>query len=567
MLQLSNLNVPLAAVANHGTRPGGTVEYRMDVVESAVRSRCGVPAHVPIEVAVVKRSVDARKRSDVHFVMTVTVDAGSYEQRLLAKGIRDLARSEPTPPHDIPALASPPAVRPIVVGFGAAGMFAALELARAGARPIVIEQGQSALARQDAIRSFNETGTLDVLSNIQFGEGGAGTFSDGKLSTNTRNPLIRFVLETFVEMGAPADVLVDSKPHVGTDLLPSIVTNLRLEIERLGGEVRFDTKLVDITSSNENSGGKSGQRLESVTVVSREGISERLAADTMILATGHSARDTYRMLSSHRVPMTPKAFSMGVRIEHLQADIDTARWGAAANSPALPPADYHLSVHDSKGRGVYSFCMCPGGEVVAAASETGGVVTNGMSRFSRDGDNANSALLVSVTPEDYGATTGCDPLIGLDFQRTWEEAAFEAGGRDYRAPAQLVGDFLAGVPTSEEKGRSNRVRPTYPRGVVWGSIDACLPGFITKSLREALPLLDRKLKGFSAASAVLTGIESRSSSPVSMIRDGNLESPYLGLFPCGEGAGHAGGIMSAAVDGIRAADAVCRRYSVGNTEV
>ena len=481
----------------------------------------------------IKRSVDARKKPDIKIIYTIDVMVDGNEEKLIRKSGCKRASIAPVSYYKPPKCGVQPEKRPVVVGFGPAGMFAALILAKAGLKPLVLERGEDAQSRHEKVQKFWQTGELDVRSNVQFGEGGAGTFSDGKLNTGVNNPRISWILEQFVKCGARENILYDAKPHVGTDVLLNVVQNLRGWIISLGGEVRFNTKVTGIC--------RDGNRLTGLELEDGEIIS----CDHAIFAIGHSARDTFEMLDAHRIPMEPKPFAMGVRIEHKQTTIDKAQYGRV--DPVLPPADYKLVKHLEDGT-VYTFCMCPGGHVVAAASEEGRVVTNGMSYADRDGENANAALLVTVNPQEfpYEGTLG-----GMKWQRQIEEAAYRVSG-SYKAPAQKVGDFLAGRSSVD----AGAVKPTYRPGVVWCDLHQVLPEKITSCIAEALPQLDRNLAGFADPDAVLTAPETRSSSPVRILRGEDKQSALRGFYPCGEGAGYAGGIMSAAIDGIQCAESL-----------
>ena len=504
--------------------------------------RLGVPKQDIISLRLARKSVDARKKDRIHFncAVEVTLKGGtSQETAVLAKKPPKVSSVKRTP-YVLPQRTRKSPLRPVVVGAGPAGLFASLILCEAGIPPLLIERGMDVDTRIKDVEQMKTEGVLKEQSNIQFGEGGAGTFSDGKLTTGISDPRCRHVLETFVQAGAPSEILFQAKPHIGTDLLIQVVKNLREKILSMGGEVRFGTRLTDIGIEN-----------EVLIAAEMEGINgkETVNVDALILAVGHSARDTFQMLYDRGAQMIQKPFSVGVRVEHPQELINRAQYGKFAGHPALGAADYKLSAHLMNGRGVYTFCMCPGGEVVAAASEAGGVVTNGMSRFARDGRNANSALLVGVDNRDFGSD---HPLAGVQFQKALEQRAFHLGGGGYRAPAQLIGDFMAGRASSQ----LGDVQPSYRPGVTLCNLWELFPREIGQSLQMGILAFDRKLHGFALHDAVMTGVESRSSSPVRIVRDEQCEASVRGLYPCGEGAGYAGGIMSAAVDGIRCAEAV-----------
>ena len=525
MIRIGNIPLP----------PGGDMEQLRKRAARALGVRPGVLR----ELEIVRQSIDARNKNETHYVYTVEVSMAHEEQLVGRAPGRNVTLSR-REAYIFPKAVRTSTLPPVVVGMGPAGLFAALYLARNGIPSIVLERGQDVDTRTADVERFWAGGGLDESSNVQFGEGGAGTFSDGKLTTGTHDPRIGTVLETLVEAGAPRDVKYSHKPHVGTDVLRQVVKAIREELLRLGCEVRFGHRLDAMVTQ--------GDQLKQIRVQGPAG-EYVLPCDALILAPGHSARDTFRMLRDAGVPMEKKNFAIGVRIEHDQQAISRRQYGPAFE--AFPPSDYKLACHLPNGRSAFTFCVCPGGQVVAAASEREGVVTNGMSLRARGGKNINGGFLVGVGPEDF---PGEDVLAGAAFQERWERAAFRLGGGDFRAPAQRIEDFLAGRP-SEGPGA---VLPTYRPGVCWTALTGCLPEYVTGTLGQALPLLDRKLHGFADPDGVLTGVETRSSSPVRIIRDESFQSAVRGLYPCGEGAGYAGGIVSAAVDGIRVAEAVAK---------
>ena len=544
MLEVSGIRIRLSQL-------DGSDAGELAALRRAVAKKLRVPERELAGLERRRRSIDARKKNDIllNFTARAGLRAGEDAERaLLGKLARAHAEKGVKLVDEKPFLFPEPVGhvpdrRVVVVGAGCAGLFCALSLARAGLRPLLVERGDDATRRGEVVYAHNATGVLDPESNIQFGVGGAGTFSDGKLQTGTKSPAHRLILQEFVDAGAQPQILWDAKPHVGSDVLPGVVTNILRQIEEAGGEVRTRCRMTDIEVE--------AGAVRSVTLTSRAAdgtlCEERVEVSAVALACGHSARDVFELLRDRGVAMERKTFAMGVRIEHLQANVDRALYGPVAGNPALGAAPYKLSEHLPSGRSAFSFCMCPGGYVVSAASEPGGVVTNGMSLSDRAGENSNSGLLANVFPTDL---PGDDVLAGVALQRECERAAFAAGGGGYVAPAQLVGDFLHG----EASSAGGSVVPTYPRGVAWGSIDGCLPPYIVETLRAAIPRMARHLHGFDAADAVLTGVETRSSSPVRVTRGDDGQSVSTrGLWPVGEGAGYAGGIMSAATDGILAA--------------
>ncbi len=526
MIQISNIKL--------------SIERKQDL-EKEILHRLKIKKEELMGFTIEKKSIDARKNT-IHFIYRVLVRVSNEKAVLQGKNLKNveiITEGETKPKVqkiDPKAFTKPP----IVVGSGPSGLLAALSLAESGAKPVLLERGMPVEQRTKDVYGFWEKGILLENSNVQFGEGGAGTFSDGKLTTQIKDPRVKKVLEAFIEAGAPPEIGYLNKPHVGTDILEVVVKNLRERIKSLGGTVLFDHQVTDIIIEKE--------QIRGVIINDRE----EILSDHVVLALGHSARDTFLMLHKNGVPLEQKPFSLGLRIEHLQEKIDKVQYGKYYNHPRLKAGDYKLSYHAKSGRGLYTFCMCPGGEVIGAASEKNRLVTNGMSRYKRDEENANSALLVSVYPKDFGSE---HPLAGVEYQREWEEKAFILGGSNYHAPVQRVEDFL--------KGRKTRalgeVIPSYRPGYVFEDLQQTLPDYVVETMKEGLPQLDRKLQGFGYGDAVLTGVETRSSSPIRILRDGNYESSIKGLYPAGEGAGYAGGIISAAVDGLKIAETIIQR--------
>ncbi len=488
-----------------------------------------------------KKSIDSRKKNDIKFIFSVDITVDGDEDALLAKNSAPRVQRVEKYAYKLPENKRTSPLRPVVVGFGPAGMFASLMLARAGLNPLVVERGQTVDERTKSVYSFWKNRVLNPDSNIQFGEGGAGTFSDGKLTTGIKDSRVREVFCELCRDGAPEDIMTSALPHIGTDKLKGVVKALREKVVSLGGELRFETKLTDIIVYNGS--------VQGVTLTDKNGKTYDFETDTVILAIGHSARDTVEMLYSKGIPMLQKPFSVGARIEHKQEMINESQFGKFANHPRLGAASYKLACHPQGGRGAYTFCMCPGGTVVCASSEENTVVTNGMSEYARDKENANCAVLVGISPEDFNSD---HPLAGMYMQREIEKKAFLMGGGDYSAPAQLVKDFLGGVASTGCKN----VKPSFPTGVKYTNLRDLLPEKVTNTMCDALVKMDKMLSGFACDDALLTGPETRSSAPVRIVRDEFMQTKIRGMYPCGEGAGYAGGIVSAGVDGIKIAEAV-----------
>ncbi len=512
-----------------------------DALLSAATRQLRISSGDILSLEVYKRSVDSRKKNDIHLVYALDIETDLNEESLTAAFPENKVCVVSDLPYTLPSLRRVSAYRPIVAGFGPAGMFAALLLAEAGLKPLILERGDDVDTRAAKVGAFWDGGALDENSNVQFGEGGAGTFSDGKLTTGIKDIRCREVFRRFVRFGAPGDILCSATPHIGTDRLRGVVKAIREEILSLGGEIRFGCRLKSVIAAN--------GWVHGVTCENTDGSVSDIETDTVILAVGHSARDTYEMLYAAGLELQQKPFSVGARIEHPQEYINRIQYGKEFMNPLLPPADYKLSDHPLHGRGAYTFCMCPGGVVVNASSERGGISVNGMSEYNRDGENANSAILVGIEPSHFPSD---HPLAGVRMQREIEQKAFARSG-SYAPPAQLIKDFLADTPSKKLGG----VRPSCPTGVALGSIRGVLPESIAETFAAALYSFDKKLFGFNMPDAVLTAPETRSSAPVRIVRDeSHMATRLSGLYPCGEGAGYAGGIVSAAVDGMKTAEMI-----------
>lgn len=539
-IEINNLKQPIEAFLE---LPEAENIRRLAAVKLKLR-----PEEIP-DVRILRKSVDARDKGHILFVYSIRVTLPEGYGIAKLKGNKDMEILPPDSADGSKALLGlrfgmgKIKDRPIIIGSGPAGLFAGLILAEHGYMPLILERGTDVDRRTNDIARFFKSGVFDEGSNVQFGEGGAGTFSDGKLTARSKDWRCSVVLERFVQAGAPAEILYLNKPHIGTDILKPVIKNIRSRIMSLGGEVRFDAKVTDVVIE--------GGAAKAVIVND----SEKIESNVIIAALGHSARDTYKMLYARDVRIIPKPFSIGVRIEHWQRMIDEAQYGQFAGHPALGAADYILTFRsNTTGRSAYSFCMCPGGMVVAAASEKDMVVTNGMSEYKRDRENANSALVVSVSPEDFA---DAHPLSGIEFQRSWEKKAYQLGGGGYAAPVQLVGDFMKAKASSG----LGRIKPSYRPGAKPADLAGCLPPYVIATMREAMKDFDRKIKGFGDAEAVMTGVETRTSAPVRIVRNEHMESENTAnLYPVGEGAGYAGGIVSAAVDGIKVAERIIERY-------
>lgn len=523
MIKISNLKL----------QPG----YKENDVINAISKKLKINKAQIISFSILRRSLDARKKNDIRFVLTVKAKIKGNEEKIILKCKPNEVSLYKKEKYEFLS-ASNKVKKNIIIGAGPAGLFCGYTMIMSGLKPIIIERGEKVEDRIKSVDNFFSGDELNENSNIQFGEGGAGTFSDGKLNTGISDKRIRLVLETFVKFGAPKEILYEQKPHIGTDILRNVIINFRKFIEQNGGEFLFNTQFIDFETNNNS--------VSSITVKSNNSI-EKIKCDNLVLAIGHSARDTFYNLYDKNISMQQKPFAMGARIEHSQEFINKIQYGNSFNNPNLPVADYKTAVHLENGRSVYSFCMCPGGYVVAAASECGMIAVNGMSNFKRDGKNANSAILVNVRPEDFPTS---HPLSGVELQQDIERKAF-AVSNSYKAPAQTLSSLIYG-----EKNKILNVTPTYKPEIVLCDLQKVLPSFIINSIKEGLLLIDKKMNGFADKNAILTAPETRSSSPIKILRDDNFNSNVVGIYPCGEGAGYAGGITSAAVDGIKVAEKI-----------
>ena len=525
------------------------IEHSSEEIKNKIIDILNIDSERIKNYEIIKRAIDSRNKKKINFVYSVHVFMDnpeevveSLEKSDVYKISRHRVKLVEEYNYKIEPIKTKKVSRPIIIGSGPSGLFMALLLARSGIKPLIIERGAKVDDRIKDVQKFFKSGELNLESNIQFGEGGAGTFSDGKLYTLISNSRMKYVFDEFIKAGAPAEIAWEAKAHIGTDKLREIVKNIREEIISLGGKILFNTKLTDLKVEN--------QKIKSIIV--NDG--KEILTDRLILAIGHSARDTYQMLFDRQIKMEAKTFSMGLRIEHSAEAINRAQYGKFYNHPSLGVARYKLVAHFPEGRSVYTFCMCPGGQVVGASSEKERLVTNGMSEYAQDKVNSNSALLVNVGPEDFESD---HPLAGVEFQRHWEAQAFAAGGGNYHAPVQLVGDFLENKASTGIK----KIKPSYQPGIKATSLNNCLPDYIISSIRKALPILENKIKGFATSDAVLTGIETRSSAPLRIIRDEKFQTNIQGIYPIGEGAGYAGGIISSALDGIIVAEEIINELS------
>ncbi|MCK4888047.1 MAG: hypothetical protein KAS96_11715 [Planctomycetes bacterium] len=515
-------------------------DHAPDALKSQLAKGLNIAPEQILNFTIIRKSIDARQKNNILAVYTIDAEIKNQDQLSAILSNKITICPPGHMDYQMPTANKPAGARPVIVGTGPCGLFAGLLLAQLGHKPILIDRGKEVTQRIKDVNNFWRNGILNPESNVQFGQGGAGTFSDGKLTTQIKDKLNRSrkVLNELVKAGAPKDILYQAKPHIGSDNLITVVKKICETITALGGQVLFETKLTSVKIK------------DSKVTAAVINDCETIETDKIVLALGHSARDTFKMLAGLNIPITAKPFSIGVRVEHPQSMINKAQFGQFANNPLLGSAEYKLVQHCENGRSAYTFCMCPGGQVIASSSETDAIVTNGMSFYKRNRPNANSALLVGLTPEDFQSN---DPLAGIDFQRKWEQKAYQLAGENYSAPIQLIGDFLANKPSTE----TGQVTPSYTPSTTPTDLSRCLPDFVIETLRLAIPKLNNKLKGFADHDAVMTAVESRSSSPVRILRDKTFQSPaVIGLYPAGEGAGYAGGIISAAIDGIKTAEAI-----------